>query len=145
MKYRHSIFTPSKDTWKNSTSQYFPTEKQTVYGEFFLKIKPRIQPFQEILHLVTPVPPNAIRLRRTAQFPNGEIWKEIIIYDQTSTGQWKCFLCNQRMGKKDIELASKYYPQHADSLSKMRTRTAMEDRIHHHHLPYNRGRQSHPK
>ena len=144
MKYKLSIFTPSMEL-KSSTSTYSPTRQQTVSGEFFIKINTRIQPFQEILHLVTPVPPNAIRLRRTAQFPNGEIWREIIIYTQTSNKQWKCFICNQRMGKKDIDLAIKYYPQHSDSLSKMETRTSMEDRIHHHHLPYNNGRQLSPK
>jgi hypothetical protein len=104
----------------------------------------KIQHFQEVLQLVTPAPHNAIRLRRTAQFPNGEIWKEIIIYHQTHNEQWKCFLCNQRMGKKDIDLASKYYPQHALSLAKMKTTMALEDRIHHHHLPYNKNRQYQP-
>ena len=45
------------------------------------------------------------------------------------------------MGKKDIELAMKCYPQHAISLSQMPTTNAMEDRIHHYHLPYQRARQ----
>jgi len=49
------------------------------------------------------------------------------------------------MGKKDIDLASKYYTQHARSLAKMKTQMAMEDRIHHHHLPYNKSRQFHQK
>ena len=146
MQFKHSTFTPSMDNLKSSTSQYSPTRKQIVYGKFFIKTKTRIQPFQEILQLVTLVPPNSIQLWQTAQFPNREIWKETIIYNQSSNEQLKCFLCNQRMGKKDIDLASKYYPQHAPSLAKMKTRMAMEDRInHHHHLPYNKSRQLQPK
>ena len=45
------------------------------------------------------------------------------------------------MGKKDIDLAIKHYPQHAASLSTMPTTKALEDRIHHYHLPYQRARQ----
>ena len=50
-------------------------------------------------------------------------------------------MCGQRMGKKDIDLAIQCYPQHATSLSQMPTSKALEDIIHHYHLPYQRARQ----
>ena len=50
-------------------------------------------------------------------------------------------MCGLRMGKKDIDLAMKFYPQHAASLSTMPTTKALEDRIHHYHLPYQQARQ----
>ena len=45
------------------------------------------------------------------------------------------------MGKKDIDLAMKYYHQYSASLSTLPTTKALEDRIHHYHIPYQRARQ----
>jgi hypothetical protein len=50
-------------------------------------------------------------------------------------------MCGQRMGKKDLELAAKFYPHYATSLLSMPTTKALEDRVHHYHLPYQRTRQ----
>ena len=91
-----------------------------------------------VLLSVSPSPKNIIRLRRIATFSNGESWCETIMYDQNSYGMWTCVMCGQRMGRKDMEIAMEFYPHHAKSLSAMPTTNALEDKIHHYHLPYQR-------